>query len=283
MSMSVITAGRGRAAKPEVRTGSFSNGIDFEAFGTGPGTLIFLPGGPGIVRMAWARIGRTLLEPLAADGFTVWRLTRRRGMPVGHTVEDMADDVAQAIDEAFVGHVDAVVGVSLGGLIAQFLAARHPDSVGRVVLVSSAAAPTAGAVAGTRRYGEAMGHGRYTQAGAVALEDVMPGIWFSPVRRVLGWLMGRMLASSGNIPSDVLVETAAVMDVDARPVLPQITAPVLVIVGDKDTDFTPEVIDETVRLIPRCTLIRYEGRGHGGTAWDKRTPGHILDFVNQPE
>jgi pimeloyl-ACP methyl ester carboxylesterase len=278
-----ITVGRSRAVKPEIRTGSFSNGIAYEAFGSGPRTVVFLPGGPGIVKMAWSRIAQTLLEPLAAGGCTVWRLTRRRGMPVGHTVADMADDVAQVIDEAFDGHVDAVVGLSLGGVIAQFFAARHPDAVGRVVLVSAASTPTAAAVESTRRYGEALGHGRFTEAGAVALEDALPGIWFGPVRRLLGVLMGRMLASSGNTLPDVLVETAAVMDVDTRPVLPQITAPVLVIVGDKDSDFAPEIVNETVRLIPDCTLIRYEGRGHGGTAWDERTPRHILDFISQPE
>ena len=282
-SMAAITAGRGRAVKPEIRTGSFSNGIAYEAFGSGPRTLVFLPGGPGVVRMAWSRIAQTLLEPLAAGGCTVWRLTRRRGMPVGHTVADMADDVAQVIDEAFDGHVDAVVGLSLGGVIAQFLAARHPGAVGRVVLVSSAAAPTVRAVESTRRYGEALGHGRFTEAGAVALEDAIPGVWFGPVRRLLGVLMGRMLASSGNTLPDVLVETVAVMDVDTRPFLPQITAPVLVIVGDKDSDFAAEIVDETVGLIPDCTLIRYQGRGHGGTAWDERTPRYILDFINQPE
>lgn len=281
--MAVFSVGRGRAAKPEIRTGSFSNGIGYEAFGSGPRTVVFLPGGPGSVRMAWSRIAQTLLEPLAAGGCTVWRLTRRRDMPVGHTVADMADDVAEVIDEGFDGHVDAVVGLSLGGVIAQVLAARHPDAVGRVVLISAAATPTVRAVQSTRRYGEALGHGRFAEAGAVALEDALPGIWFSPLRRLLGVLMGRMLASSGNNLPDVLVETAAVMDVDTRPLLPQITAPVLIIVGDKDSDFAPEIIDETVRLIPDCTLIRYEGRGHGGTAWDQRTPGHILDFINQPE
>lgn len=277
------TGRRGRAsAKPAVRTGSFSNGIAYDAFGSGPRTLIFLPGGPGIARMAWTRIRRTLLEPLAGGGCTVWRLTRRRGMPEGHTVEDMADDVAQVIDEGFEGHVDAVVGLSMGGLIAQFLAARHPDVMDRVVLLSAAATPTAEALESTRRAGEAMGHGRYREAGAAFWEDVIPGDRLGFVRRLLGVPMGRMLARSGNNPSDVLVETAAVMNVDARPVLSRITVPALLIRGDKDRDFSPEIVEETVRLIPDCTQIRYQNSGHGGAAWDKRTPRHILDFISQP-
>lgn len=281
--MARLKAGtRRRASKLEVRTGTFSNGIAYDAIGTGPRTVIFLPGGPGIVRMAWARVRRTLLEPLAAGGCTVWRLTRRRDMPSGHTIADMADDVAHVIDEGFGGHVDAVVGLSLGGMIAQFLAARHPDAMGRVVLLSAAATPTAATVESTRRMGEALGNGRYTEAGAALFEDVLPGERLRVVRRILGVPMGRMLASSGNNLPDVLVETAAVMDVDARPVLSQITAPVLLIFGDKDTSFAPDIVAETARLIPHCTLIRYQERAHGGAAWDKRTPGHILEFINQP-
>lgn len=274
------TAGRrGQVAGPGVRVGTFSNGIAYDVTGSGSRTVIFLPGGPGIVRMAWARIARTLLEPLAAGGCTVWRLARRRDMPEGHTLADMADDVAQVIDEGFGGHVYAVVGLSMGGMIAQFLAARHPEVMDRVVLISAAAVPTPEVVESTRREGEALGHGRYREAGAAFFEDVLPGDRLRFLRRLLGVPIARMLARSGNNPPDVLVETAAVMDVDTRPVLPRITVPVLLIRGDKDRDFTSEMVEETVRLIPDCTLIRYENRGHGGAAWDKRTPAHILDFV----
>ena len=169
----------------------------------------------------------------------MWRLTRRRGVPVGHTVADMADDVAQVIDEAFDGHVDAVVGLSLGGVVAQFLAARHPGAVGSLVLVSSAAGPTARAVESARRYGEALGHGRFAGAGAVALEDAVPGVWFGPVRRLLGVLMGRMLGLVGRHPADVLVETVAVIDVDTRLFLPQITAPSSSSSGTRTTTSPP--------------------------------------------
>lgn len=283
-SHTTSTAGhRDRASSDlKVRTGTFGNGIAYDAIGSGRRTVIFLPGGPGIVRMAWDRVRRTLLEPLAAQGCTVWRLTRRRDMPAGHTLEDMADDVARVIDEGFGGHVDAVVGLSLGGMIAQLLAARHPKQMDRVVLISAAATATQAAFESTRHAGEALGHGRYTEAGAAFFEDVLPGRWFGLVRWLLGVPMGRMLAGSGNNLPDVLVETAAVMDLDTRTALPDIRVPVLLIMGDKDRDFAPEVVDETVRLIPDCTLIRYAGQGHGGAAWDDRTPGHILDFIGRP-
>lgn len=265
----------------QIRTGTFSNGMGYEAFGRGPLTVIFLPGGPGIVPMAWARVAQTLLWPLADRGCTVWRLTRRPSMPQGYSIADMADDVAEVIDEGFDGHVDAVVGVSLGGLIAMYLAARHPQSMSRVVLISAAAKPVDEALESTSRYGEAVGGGRFTEAGEAMLEDPLPGERMRPVRRLLGPLAGRMVASWGNNPPDVLAETRAVMDVDARPVLTGITAPTLIIIGDRDTGFTRETVEQTVQLIPECTLVRYGNRGHGGTVWDERTPDEVFAFIQQ--
>jgi len=92
VAVSVVAARRAsRAPRPKVRTGAFSNGIDYTAIGDGPRTVLFLPGGPGTVPFAgiWARMGSGMLKPLAGAGFTVWRLSRRRNMPPGHTVVDM--------------------------------------------------------------------------------------------------------------------------------------------------------------------------------------------------
>ncbi len=284
VAVAVVAAQRAtRAPRPQIRTGTFSNGIEYAAIGDGPRTLLFLPGGPGTAAFAGigARIGTGIFRPLAEAGFTVWRLSRRRNMPPGHTVADMADDVAHVIDEAFGGHVDAVVGLSYGGTIALLLAARHPEAVGRVALVASSATITDQGRETDRRYGEALGHGRFVEAAQALLDEILPPD--RPRRRLkplFAPLLGRMLATSGyNLP-DVLVETQAEMDVDARPVLHQITAPVLIIAGDRDTFFTQDIVEETTRLVPDCTVVRYEGRGHGGTASDKRVPRDVVAFLN---
>ncbi|MGB8021086.1 MAG: hypothetical protein WCF04_07665 [Candidatus Nanopelagicales bacterium] len=48
------------------------------------------------------------MEPDRGRGFTVWILTRRRGMPVGHAIADMADDVAEAIADELDGMAQAL-------------------------------------------------------------------------------------------------------------------------------------------------------------------------------
>lgn len=270
---------RARLSRLAARTGTFPNGIEYAALGTGPRTMLFLPGGPGT--STWDKApARSFLPAYATGEFTVWWLSRRRNMPAGHTVADMADDVAQVITELG-GRADAVVGASYGGLIALYLAARHPDRVGRVVLLASSAVVPQESKELDRRWGEAWGHGRFTEAGEGMLAEVLPGERQRWLRHLLAPLAGGVLASMRYNLADVLVETQAEMDYDARPVLPQITAPVLIIAGDRDIFLPREVIEETARGIADCTVVWHEGLSHVQTIRGKRTAGEVLAFLEE--
>ncbi len=92
-------------------------------------------GAQGLLR----RMFRRQFGPYLDAGYSVWIVTRRRNMPAGHTMADMADDYARVITEEFGGQVDVVVAESFGGMIGQYLAALHPGAFGRIVLVIAAA------------------------------------------------------------------------------------------------------------------------------------------------
>src|SRR5688500_8829457 len=97
--------------------------MEFARWGDGPRTLLFVPGGPGSsIPSGWTgRMSRRWFAPFVEAGYVVWVVTRRRGMPRGHTVADMADDYAQAIRDDLGGRMDLLVGESYGGMIAQHL------------------------------------------------------------------------------------------------------------------------------------------------------------------
>lgn len=61
----------------------------------------------------------------------------RSGLPPGSfSVADMAGDVLAVLDSAGIGRAH-VMGVSLGGMVAQELAIDHPERVGDLILVST--------------------------------------------------------------------------------------------------------------------------------------------------
>ena len=93
-------------------------------------------------------------EALAARGFRVLRFDNRDAglssrvpdAPPGelaYTMDDMATDVAALLDAL---HIDAahVVGMSMGGIIAQLVAINHPGRVLSLCSISSSCGPDVG-------------------------------------------------------------------------------------------------------------------------------------------
>jgi len=275
--------GRG-AAIPKPVTGIFPNGMAYARWGTGPKTLLFIPGGPGNPAPGGLSMRMfPLFRPLIAEGYTAWSVARKRDMPKGHTMADMADDYAGLIADELGGKVDLVVGVSFGGMVGLYLAARHPGRFGHIVI--SVAGYELGERGKTLDYDFAKlpSEGRNGEASALMIRHMAPRLRVPAVARVLGAVMGRLMLGSTHpyFASDVMVEAEAEVTYDAREILPGISVPVLLVCGDEDLYFPKEVYEETARLIPDCTLRMYEGIGHVGAVRDARFPRDVLDFVRQ--
>ena len=227
-------------------------------------------------------MSRRWFAPFVDAGYTILFVTRRRHMPTGHTVADMADDYAQMISEELGGRVDLVIGESFGGMIAQYLAARHGDSWGDLAIVIAAAEVNDWTKEVDSRLSSALARGDSTAFGMAFAEFVLPGERSRWIRRMVGPWIGRGLISGKNYPpADLQVEIDAEMSFDSRPVLPHIESPVLLLCGDRDQFFPHDVVDETARLIPDCSLVRYEGQGHMKVATSSRVVQDVLAFVNR--
>ena len=268
----------------ERRGGTFADGADYETWGTGPKVLLYLPGGPGssIPTGVGGWLSRRWFEPFVEAGYTVWVVTRRRGMPMGHGVADMADDVARIVSEQLGGRVDLLVGVSFGGMIAQHLAARHGDLLGHVAVVVAGAEVCDWGKEVDARLAAAVAVGDRVGTGMTFAEYVAPGRRTRWLRRLVGpWIGKGLLAGTHYPPADLVVELEAEIAFDARPALPRIEVPLLLVCGDRDQFFSPDVVEETARLVPGCTLVWHPGKGHVAVASSGRVPRQVLEFVGQ--
>ena len=271
-----------RTAAHEPRRGTFPNGMEYLTWGDGPRTLLSILGGPGsfVPTGMMARMLVRQSRPYVAAGYRIWIVTRRRDMPAGHGLADKADDYAQVIAEELGGRVDLVVGESFGGMVAQYLAARHPARLGRLVLVVAGCEASEWGKDVDTRMATALARKDATGSGTAFAEYFMPGDRLRWPRRLLGPLVGRALfADEPCPPGDVLTELRAETSCDSRAVLPTVRVPVLIISGSQDRFFPPATIDETAALIPDCTVVRYEGKGHLGTGTDKRVARDVLAFA----
>jgi len=275
--------GRGPAI-PKPVTGIFSNGMAYVRWGSGPKTLLFIPGGPGNAAPgAMSMRMLPLFRTLVGDGYTTWYVARRRDMPKGHTIADMADDYAGLVADELGGKVDLVVGVSMGGMIGFDLAARHPERFGHIAIAVAGYEVCEQGKTLDYDFARLLSEGRNGEAGALIVRSIAPGLRTPGAVRALGAVMGRMMAGEAHpsFASDVMVEAEAEVACDARDVLPAIPVPVLLVCGDEDHYFPKEVYEETARLIPDCTLRMYQGAGHVGAIRDRRFPRDVLEFVRQ--
>ena len=213
--------------------------------------------GPALVLLHSLALDRTLWDgmlPHLADRFTV--LTPdlpghgRSPALAAMSIESMAEAVAELV-RAEADPPATVVGLSLGGCVAQALAAGSPELVGGLGLVDT-----------TCWYGEtapADWEARAQRARTDGLESLAGfqlARWFSPGFADTAPGVGEQLLEVFRATDlDAYVATCRAMGaMDLRDRIPAITVPTSIVVGADDPATSPEHAREMHRLIPGSTL-----------------------------
>src|SRR3954451_24531789 len=121
-----MTVETGLAAAPDGRTRLYWEG-------TGASAPVLLIMGLGLSGGAWWRTVPVLARRLRVITFDNRGVGRSRAFSHAYTTEAMADDAVTVLDDAGVQRAH-VYGLSLGGMVAQALALRHPERVRSLVL-----------------------------------------------------------------------------------------------------------------------------------------------------
>lgn len=190
------------------------------------------------------------------------------GWPVrsAYTLADMAADGVGLLDHLGVARAH-VVGASMGGMIAQHIAARHPD---RVLSLTSIMSST-----GNRRLPRASKEAMRVLANRPMSGDPEALIAYSVgAARVIGSpaypaeeaRLQRRVRSDferGWYPQGVARQMAAIVaDGDRRPMLKRIAAPTLVIHGEDDPLVPLAAGRDTAATIAGARLMTIPGMGH---------------------
>ena len=234
--------------------------MDYIRFGGGDKALVMLPGvGDGLKTVKGMALPFALLYRQLAKDFTVYVFSRRRTLPEHFTTRQMAVDLSAAMDALGLTRA-AVVGVSQGGMIAQWLAIDYPDKVGKLVLVVTLAQPNDTVRAAIARWTALAARGDYR---GIMLDTAERS--YSPKRLRLARAEYRLLGSVGKPKSFArfLTQAESCVTHNAYARLDQIRCPTLVIGGTDDHIVTGEASLELAERIPGSTLYLYEGLGHG--------------------
>ncbi|MDF2091869.1 alpha/beta hydrolase [Knoellia sp. 3-2P3] len=206
----------------------------------------------------------------------VWWVNRRRGLAEGTTMADLAEDYATMLREWQASPID-VVGVSTGGSVALQLAADHPQVVRRLVLVASGCRLGPQGHAGQRRAIEALERGDRRAAAAILMELAAAGRLTRAALRAVGWLVPSLVVARDTHDLRVTMQAEDAFDLANR--LQSISAPTLVIGGDRDAYYGEGVFRETADALPFGHLVLLPGAGHAATVADRHLGEQVDAFL----
>jgi pimeloyl-ACP methyl ester carboxylesterase len=248
--------------------------------GTGPNVLMIM--GSSASGKVWTMHQTPALN---AAGYRTVEFDSRgippSDVPAGrYRMQDMVADVKGLIEALELAPV-SIVGVSLGSLIAQELAAGHPDLVRCAVLLA------------TRARGDAVRRALSEADRALAASGVRLPAAYLAVRSALRLLSPATLAADdaamwlevfevsgddGSVPGHDWIDTTA----DRRDAVRGITVPCRVVAFSDDLVSPPHLGAEVADLIPGCDYVEIADCGHiGYLEQPQAVNAAIIEFLDK--
>ncbi len=282
-----------------IRIGGTS-GVDiaYERHGNPDGLPLLLVHGLGMQLVAWhpdllaalVRRGYDIVvcdnrdagrsTHLDAAGRPDLRMLRSGRSAAPYSLDDMADDLAGLLD-GLRWRSAHVLGVSMGGMIAQLLTLRYPTRVRSLTSVMSTTGdpavsrptPEAGAILRTPPAADRAGYLEQRVRDAV-----VTGSTGFPVD--LDWVQTSAAAAydRGHDPAGAVRQSAAIhTGTDRTDALADVAVPTLVVHGDADPLVPITAGRATAAAIPGAELLEIEGMGHDlpRASWER-----ILDRLD---
>jgi len=270
--------------------------IEYETFGNPSGRPLLLIIGLGGQLIFW---DEALCRDLAGRGHYVIRFDNRdaglstkfdkagvpniveilgkmmRGQKIGapYTLDDMADDAAGLLDALGIQRAH-ICGMSMGGMIAQTMAIRHPSRLLSLISIYS----TTGNPELPQAKPEVMGlliapppkEREAFSKHMVGLFKAISGPGFPVDEEWTGKILGRSYERCF-YPQGMMRQLVAILaHGNRKPALASVKVPTLVIHGTEDPLVPVEGGKDTAQAIPGAQLMLIEGMGHDlphGGAW----------------
>lgn len=198
--------------------------------------------------------------PRALDRYHVTLVSYRHPLPSEVTTEELADDIVELLEHGPGGRPVVLSGHSMGGMVAQHVAARRPELVERMVLSSTMGAADDVFADRLERWEQLLTEGRHREFLRGAVDVSYTGL--ERRRR-------RLLVRLGAPPDlDACVDRHLALSLacrrhDARGRLASIDVPTLVLAGTEDPLVRIDAVRDLAEALPRARLVELTGLAHG--------------------
>lgn len=250
--------------------------MDYIRFGAGERVLIMLPGlGDGLRSVKGTALPMALMYREFCKDFTVYAFSRKNELPRDYATRDMARDQAEAMEALGISKAD-IFGVSMGGMIAQWLAIDYPEKVNRLILTVTCARPNPILEESVGEWVSLAEKGDH----AGFMDSNLRRIYSEGYYRKNKWMVpivGRLTKPKSY--ECFFIQARACLTHNAFERLGSIQAPTLVIGGEQDKALGADASREIAASIPGAGLKMYPRWGHGVYEEAKDFNGVITEFL----
>lgn len=252
----------------DVQEGKISRpgGVEIAYYSYGDGTPLLLIMGWTLPAASWGPLPMLLADmgyrAITVDNRDVGKSSDCEG--IEYSVADMADDAVAVLDELGI-EKSYILGISMGGMIAQHLVLNHPEKVTKLMLMATSP--------GGAGHGIPPAPELVAEMMSVSPEDDRASV----MTRMIGKFTGPGFAERnpevvqmvvdrglemGSNPAGAIRQWQAIATCDTWESLPSIAIPTMVVHGEDDP-LVPFVNGQNIASrIPKSELISLPGVGH---------------------
>lgn len=237
--------------------------MDYITFGKSGGpVLVMIPGlGDGLRTVHGLALPFAAIYRQYAKRFQVYVFSRKQPLEPGATTRSMAADLKAAMDSLGIKKAN-VLGVSQGGMIAQYLAIDFPLKVERLVLAVTLSRQNTTVQHVLKSWIKLAEADDYYHLMTEMAEVIYTENYLRKThRRAMYPVMGRI--GKPKSFESFLIQANACMTHNAYEELGKITCPALVIGGSEDQVVGTEAAGEIAGKLPGSKLVTLNGVGHG--------------------
>ncbi len=250
--------------------------MEYVTFGNGTQPFIIIPGlGDALKTVKGTANSFSVMYRTFAQHFKVYIFSRKNVIPKKYSIEDMADDQARALKALGISGA-YVMGVSQGGMISMYMAAKYPELVSKLVLANTAsyANDTVKKVVGS--WLKMAERNDYKALIVDTAEKTYSEKKLKTYRLCYG-LIAQM--SRPKSLERFIIQGNACITYDARFELGKIQIPTLIIGGERDYIVGNKAAYELAEYIPDSKLKIYEEYGHGAYEEAKDFNDLVVNFL----
>ena len=232
----------------------------YVSFGKGEKKLVVLPGlSDGLATVKGKSLVLSAPYRRYLNEFTVFMFSRKNEMPEGYSIREMAADLVFAMKQLGIEKA-SVLGVSQGGMVAQYVAIDHPEIVDKLILTVTAPGVNDMIRGVVGSWIDMAKKDDHVSLMCDTAEKTYSDAYLKKYRKVFPL----MAAFTKPKSYDRFYKNAySILGFDARGDLGKIKSPTLIIAGDDDKIVGNDAAKELKEGIKCSELFVYAGLGHG--------------------